>query len=116
MGRQAKSGRVSQVVKAFETRLVMDDSGLGKGFRKPTYPSLKKRLEMVKSKNEAVLHDLNEYETNFFILVLGVKRRALDEIDGEVAETPTAEKRFVGENDGTDKVEEASLEWPHPDK
>ncbi|CAL1396431.1 unnamed protein product [Linum trigynum] len=59
---------------------------------------------------------LNEYGTNMLDANPDGKKRALHEIGGAIDDSPSPKRQFVEVVDDAEKVEEASLEWPHANK
>ncbi|CAL1353468.1 unnamed protein product [Linum trigynum] len=59
---------------------------------------------------------LDEYGSNLLDPVIGKRKRPLVEVEGGLEESPTPKKQFVEEKEMNELVEEASREWPHPDK
>ncbi|CAL1396327.1 unnamed protein product [Linum trigynum] len=102
--RLTRSNRVNQVVQAFEKGLAMSDLGSPVGELKRQPPPANLTL------------GINEYGSNIPDLEKGMKKRHRDESTGEIADIPTPKKQFMEEKEEMDKVEVASLEWPHPIK
>ncbi|CAL1390538.1 unnamed protein product [Linum trigynum] len=93
---------------------MMDDSSPRKWVRQPRSLERKQQLEL--REGEEGLLGINAYGSNLLDPTVGGLKRSLEKLEGDVAESPTPRKQFVEDNDGIEKVEEASLEWPRPDK
>ncbi|CAL1412785.1 unnamed protein product [Linum trigynum] len=111
--RLVKTARVSQVVKAFELGLAMTENDEDGNTKQPQSQACRDMLDTGVAL--AANTPLDEYGSNFSEIGAGVKKRHFDEIDGEMTDIPTPKKQFVEEKDEA-KVEEASLEWPQPNK
>ncbi|CAL1389049.1 unnamed protein product [Linum trigynum] len=110
--------RVRQVVEAFENGPSMTDSVTDPGLVQPIGSLAADDEEQGVNGKAANPENLgfNEYGSNLSDPGLGSKKRHVDEMDGATAENPTPKKQFVEENVEPDSVEEASREWPQPNK
>ncbi|CAL1401749.1 unnamed protein product [Linum trigynum] len=107
------TGRVSQVVAAFEGGLTIADEGMeqpmGVGIIDVPGSEETKRGELDAG-------SFDEYGSNMLIPPPGVLKRPLEVVEGELGIPPTPKKQFVEVDEDPGKVEVASLEWPQPDK
>ncbi|CAL1406961.1 unnamed protein product [Linum trigynum] len=94
--RKVLTGRVHQVVEAFEAGLVFEQE---------------EDVPINGSRS-----NFNEYGSNLMDGSVETRKRVLDEVDEEMGDPPTPKKQFVESTDILEKVEEASLEWPPVDK
>ncbi|CAL1406682.1 unnamed protein product [Linum trigynum] len=109
------SGKVSQVVAAFETGLAIDQGKVttvmieGEGVR-----SISEHIGVHGEGAEVG----DEYGSNLTNPVFSAHKRSLASVEGEVGSPPTPKKYFIEVANvfEKEKVEEASLEWPQPDK
>ncbi|CAL1370239.1 unnamed protein product [Linum trigynum] len=112
--RLAQSTRVSQVVQAFESGLAMADlepkPNLGKP--KPIGGTTGQELETLVEETNA----FDEYGSNLSDPKVGVRKRQIEAMEGDMAESPTPKRQFIEDAAEVESVEEASREWPQPDK
>ncbi|CAL1400385.1 unnamed protein product [Linum trigynum] len=113
MAEVSTKGRVGQVVAAFEAGLSIEDE-----IGEPSMTSEAGGADVTGEKNltgvDAAI--LDEYGSNLLNPPSGLHKRPLEAVEGEMGAPPTPKKQFVEMEDVTEKVEEASLEWPQPVK
>ncbi|CAL1359802.1 unnamed protein product [Linum trigynum] len=107
-------GRVQKVIQAFESGLIVNESPSKKWVRRARSMEANKQQDL--GVNEDGQFGLNVYGSNMGNAAIGGVKRSLESVDGANTEPPIPKKQFVEETDELEKVEEASLEWPQPDK
>ncbi|CAL1390574.1 unnamed protein product [Linum trigynum] len=101
-------GRVRQVADIFETRLNIT--------AEIVHPASVKLGGLSLDEGGASRAPLDEYGSNLLDPTIGDRKRSLKEVVGGLEESPTPKRQFVEEKEMNDSVEEASCEWPQPDK
>ncbi|CAL1406758.1 unnamed protein product [Linum trigynum] len=92
---QAHAGHVRQVVRAFETGMLINKDGEGSSFCLDTnLGSLELDAKLHEDEQEMVAK-LNEYGSNLVDSWFGGRKRMLQEVDGDIGDYPTQKKQFV---------------------
>ncbi|CAL1353288.1 unnamed protein product [Linum trigynum] len=106
-------GRVTRVVAAFEAGLTIADEVVEPAWSGDIKDGKEEGGNGINVMSAGLL---DEYGSNLLNPPSGLHKRPIEVIEGEVGTPPTPKKQFVEVADVLEKVEEASLEWPQPDK
>ncbi|CAL1361149.1 unnamed protein product [Linum trigynum] len=114
--RLAHSSLVRQVVEAFEAGLTMSDPTNEQGLQCPLTLEDMAADKGVPKEDDLIDKSFNKYGSNLGDLEGESKKRRINEVDGDIADSPSPKKLFVEDKDELEMVEVASRDWPHPDK